>query len=87
MNIFYNSEADGHNIVKVFADDIDYLAKQLEAFVSVYRQDIYMPSDDDLRILNELEYYARLLKTRQYDKVISNANEIIDYNGHDVPWI
>ena len=80
MDILQNPSCKKHMIQKVYVDDIDYLAKQLFAFITIYRQHFYLKSDEDVEILNRLEYYARLLYYHQFDALIQNANEIIDYN-------
>ena len=65
--------------MKLYVSDIDFYARQLLELVTVYRKHIYLQEDRDVKILNELEYYARQLMNRQYDSLITNANEIISY--------
>lgn len=77
MDIQYNPKANKKPII--YADDLEYYAKQLMEFVTLYRNNIYVRTDEQANALNELEYYALQLVSKNYDMVISNASEIISY--------
>lgn len=79
MDIYHNKDVKNKPIMKLYVSDIDFYARQLLELVTVYRKHIYLQEDRDVKILNELEYYARQLMNRQYDSLITNANEIISY--------
>lgn len=93
MNIQYNPNAAKRPII--YADEIEFYAKQLSAFVKLYRDTIYIATDAQAEALNELEYYAMQLSSKNYDAVILNAHEIISKNNmigppweeDDVDWI
>ena len=77
MDIQYNAKSCKKPII--YAEDLEYYAKQLMTLVTIYRNSIYIKSDAQANALNELEYYAQQLISKNYDMVISNANEIISY--------
>lgn len=76
MEIMYDKQKKTH-IPKIHIDDLDYLATQLDALVTIYRDNIYITSDRQVAALNELEQIAELLKMRMYHALIKHADEII----------
>lgn len=76
----------------IYLDDIITYGKQLLAFVITYRDHVYIKTDEDVKRLNELEAYAIQLVNHQYDRLISNASELIQFgftpclNTHNPPW-
>jgi len=85
MQIFCNKDAN-NPLMKLYQEDIDFYAKQLTALVTAYRKHIYLKTDEDVAILNELEYYAKQLSNHQYQSVITNADEIITTEKIEVPF-
>ena len=53
MDIQYNPKANKKPII--YADDLEYYAKQLMEFVTLYRNNIYVRTDEQAHALNELE--------------------------------
>ena len=86
MDIYHDTKAKNHVVMKLYVDDIDFYARQLFELVTVYRKHIYLETDKEVDVLNQLEYYARLLMNRQYDSLIMNANEIITNDTNEVPF-
>lgn len=85
MDIFYNKKAN-NPVMKVYQDDIDFYAKQLLTLVHLYRKHIYLKTDRDVAILNELEYYGKQLANHAYQTIITNAEEIISTEEFEVPF-
>lgn len=96
MLVFGNEKAAKTEVKPIYLDDLHYYARQLLAFVTTYRDHIFLKTDEDVARLNELESYAVQLLNSQYDNLIMNAKEIIqlgftpmyDYNDtiHNPPW-
>lgn len=75
MDIQFNSNTNKHP--KVYDEDIQYYGRQLLAMVTAYRQHIYIKTDEQLKALNELEYYAQMILSRNYDMIMTNSSEVI----------
>lgn len=84
MDVHYTPK----RIFRLYEDDLKFYSKQLYELVNLYRKHIYIRTDKQLQALNELEYYANQLINKNYNAVITNADEIIskDDPSNDVPF-
>ena len=86
MDIRYNSNVN--QFMKIYTEDLEYYGLQLNALIQTYRQHIYIRSDEQLKALNELEYYAQMILSKNYDAIITNSREVIVQGAQldDVPF-
>lgn len=75
MNIQFNPETKNHP--KIYDEDIQFYGRQLLELVTAYRKHIYVKTEEQLKALNELEYYAQMILSRNYDMIMTNSNEVI----------
>lgn len=75
MDILYNKDAE--NQPKIFEEDIQYYGMQLLALVENYRKYLYVKNDEQENALRELEYYARMILSKNYDMLMTNSKEVI----------
>lgn len=75
MDILYNKDAENHP--KIFEEDIQYYGMQLLALVENYRKYLYVKNDEQENALRELEYYARMILSKNYDMLMTNSKEVI----------
>ena len=77
MDIHYNPKAEKKPVI--YSDEIEYYAKQLYSLMQAYRRLIYVKDEDQEKVIQELEYYAAQLISKNYDQVITNSKELISY--------
>ena len=77
-------------IFPIYEEDLEFYAHQLQMLVYLYRKHKYIKDDKQLRAINELEYYAKKKKKKNYGALIMNANEIISKDtpsDDSLPWL
>lgn len=75
--ILYSEETEESE--KIYEQDIQFMAGQLEKFVELYRKKVYMYEEEQVQALNYLEQITKLMKNKQYG-VLINDTSIIDYD-------
>ena len=76
MNVFCNkNQIPG---IKIHEEDLKFYGEQLLKLVYLYRTHIVVKTEEQERALMELEYYATSILSKDYNRVIMNAHEIIE---------
>lgn len=60
----------------IYEEDLIYMGKQIRRFVTIYRRDISLMDEDTIRYLNQLEYIADRILTKDYAALIKDPSII-----------
>jgi hypothetical protein len=70
-----------NDFVKVSMSSIRYLTEQLGLFLSVYEKKILLVTDEDKENFRKFKYLYGLLKTGQFDQLMTNPSYVIDFRN------